>query len=72
MKENPYVAPGLEETKSSEELGLAPKIYSTSIAEKMALEAGESVSEETLKLRKSIKGPSISYPKLILVPLSVK
>ena len=24
---NPYVAPGLEETKSSEELGLAPQRY---------------------------------------------
>lgn len=33
------------------------KIYSTGIEEKMALEAGEGVSEETLKLRKSIKGP---------------
>ena len=32
---NPYVAPGLEETKSSEEAGASStKIYSTSIAEK--------------------------------------
>ena len=58
MKENPYVAPGLEETKSSEELGLAHKRYiPPALRKKMALEAGESVSEETLKLRKSIKGP---------------
>ncbi|KGU21221.1 hypothetical protein MGK_05728 [Candida albicans P57055] len=58
MKENPYVAPGSEETKSSEKSGLAPQRYiPPALRKKMALEAGESVSEETLKLRKSIKGP---------------
>ena len=58
VKENPYVAPGLEETKSSEELEITPQRYiPPALRKKMALEAGEGVSEETLKLRKSIKGP---------------
>ncbi|CAX39927.1 suppressor of glycerol defect protein, putative [Candida dubliniensis CD36] len=58
VKENPYVAPGSEETKSSEESEITPQRYiPPALRKKMALEAGEGVSEETLKLRKSIKGP---------------
>ncbi|RCK62909.1 Suppressor of glycerol defect protein 1 [Candida viswanathii] len=61
VKENPYVAPGGEDSNEVESESAQPQRYiPPALRRKMALEAGDNsneVSEETLKLRKSIKGP---------------
>ena len=60
VKENPYVAPGAEDSNDMESESVKPQKYiPPALRRKMALEAnnGDDVSEETLRLRKSIKGP---------------
>ncbi|RCK58953.1 Suppressor of glycerol defect protein 1 [Candida viswanathii] len=61
VKENPYVAPGADDSNEAESESAQPQRYiPPALRRKMALEAGgnsNEVSEETLKLRKSIKGP---------------
>ncbi|CAI5755588.1 unnamed protein product [Candida verbasci] len=56
QKENPCVAPGTDEPIEGE-LTTTQKYIPPALRKKMALEQGNQVSEETLQLRKSIKGP---------------
>lgn len=61
VKENPYVAPGTEDDSNDLDSDSAKpqKYIPPALRRKMALEANTTpeVSEETLRLRKSIKGP---------------
>ncbi|KAI5950979.1 SGD1 [Candida jiufengensis] len=56
-RENPYVAPGNEQSTNDSETPQEQKYIPPALRRKMALEAGNQDSEEVLSLRKSIKGP---------------